>query len=46
MHCRVNVPSQTRIMTIPVKFLVTVEMGKDTIIGRQMVKHDVDITAA
>ena len=45
VHCRVNVPNDTRIMSIPLKFLITVEMGKDTAIGRQVSLHVITLDA-
>ena len=36
---------EKRILTIPCRYLMTVEMGKESSIGQKMVKADVDVTA-
>ena len=38
VHCKTNIPDDTLIMRIPQQYLITVEMGKDTPIGRKMVQ--------
>ena len=46
VHCRRNIDSGTRILEIPQKFLITVEMGKETEIGKLCLKNKLNLSAS
>jgi histone-lysine N-methyltransferase SETD3 len=46
VHCRVNVPQEEELMCIPLKYLITVEMGMGSTVGKKMRAGQLELTAS